>query len=121
MRDFWGKRWNQFVAHTTREMVFGPAMRATQSRQMGVMAVFVVLALVHAYPMWMDGLHSSAVLVAFGFFILQPLCMVVEQKLILPRVWGSERVNAVVHSGLTFVLLAWAFVLSLLATCSATQ
>ena len=121
VREFWGKRWNQFVAHSTKEMVFRPILSATQSRRMAAVAGLVVLAAVHAYPIMMDGRHSSVVATVFGFFILQPMCMAVEERVILHRVCGSERVNAVVHTLLTAVLLGATFALSLFATCSAMQ
>merc|ERR1712228_675412 len=113
LRDFWGKRWNQFVASAMRKMVYIPIVQVTESKNIALIAVFFVLGIVHSYPMWLDGFEINICMIVLMWFILQPFCMYVED--VINRTFGY-RVYA-----LAFILLFGSLILSLNAVCLVEQ
>ena len=120
LKEFWGKRWNQFVAYELRLNIYKPIIKQTNNRQLSIFCVFLTLAIIHAIPMKVDGFGINTVIIAFTWFIIQPFLLFIEEKLILPFQCGKD-INYIIHSLLTFILLFGSFFMCLQMTCYAND
>eukprot|EP01083_Nonionella_stella_P021923 60668_1 len=119
--EFWGKRWNQFVAYSVRQWVYKPVIHYTRSTNWSLVAVFVILGVIHAFPAYLDGFSLNTVVVVFVWFLIQPLCLFMERKTIKPISFGSHAIDKLVHSFVTFGILFGSLVFSLKSTCYLEQ
>ena len=121
LREFWGKRWNQFVATAIRKMVCIPIVEETKSKSIALVIVFVVLGILHSFPMWLDGFEMNVCLIVFIWFALQPLCMSLQDTVNRRMGYKSkDLVNQLIQVLLTFGLLFGSLVLSSTANCFMT-
>ncbi|WCJ32575.1 MBOAT (membrane bound O-acyl transferase) family protein [Euphorbia peplus] len=86
LQDFWGRRWNLMITNLLRYTVYKPTMRCLggvsgkRSQAVGVLATFLVSGLMHELLFY----HVTRVTPTWevtGFFVLQGVCLVVENGL----------------------------------------
>jgi hypothetical protein len=79
LSEFWGRRWNLVVGGWLRAHCYAPLARLGLPR-LGVLAAFVVSALIHVYPTFIAIGAGPAAAIA-GFFLAHGALMVVEARL----------------------------------------
>ncbi|MDP2307931.1 MAG: membrane bound O-acyl transferase family-domain-containing protein [Pseudomonadota bacterium] len=99
LADFWGKRWNAIVRRWLASVFFLPLARKGHAR-LGILAAFVVSAVIHAYLM-LPGLGAGWALCMGGFFLIHGALCTVERALGVSR-WP----RALAHVWVLTALLA---------------
>lgn len=91
LQEFWGRRWNRYVAGWLRRMAFQPLARRRHSA-LGISCAFLLSAAIHAWQASVALDWQSTLLLSL-YFPLQGACTLIELRLHIAR-WPPAMAHA---------------------------